>query len=304
MRTRQKMVTGFLGLASTVAAAWGAANPPLIASAEVSADGTVLMLAGVNFTATPTDAGDPGAGAQAPPGVSLALTPLPVTASSATSAAATLPAVLTAGTYLVVLTRSDSEMAVSYLTVGAVGPSGGRGMAGPAGPAGRKGMPGGAGPEGSAGPEGPAFTATDEAGNTAIGLEALHALTTGSTNVALGRDALRNNTTGNLNVAVGRSALRTNSRYPLSNVAIGFEAVANGSGFMQSGIGLGSGAGGDAARGDQFVYIGHSGLADESGVIRVGTPNTHTDTYLPGTVTAPAFAGDGSALTNVRAVYQ
>ena len=39
-------------------------------------------------------------------------------------------------------------------------------------------------------------------------------------------------------------------------------------------------------------------------VIRIGTPGTYTQTHLSGTVTATAFVGHGSALTNVRAVYQ
>ena len=64
------------------------------------------------------------------PSVSLAPIPLPVTASSATWATATLPSPLNAGTYLLVLHRSDAEAATFYVTVGAVGPQG------PAGPAG------------------------------------------------------------------------------------------------------------------------------------------------------------------------
>ena len=142
MDTRATMVKAAVVLALTVMAAQAAAAPPIIASAELGAGGTTLVLAGVNFAVSPTDIEDPGAGAQAPPGVSLALTPLPVTASSATSVTAALPATLAAGTYLVVLTRSDGEMAVSYLTTRAVGPQGSPGVAGPAGPAGRKGMPG------------------------------------------------------------------------------------------------------------------------------------------------------------------
>ena len=236
--------------------------------------------------------------------MSLALTPLPVTASSATSVTATLPATLAAGTYLVVLTRSDREMAVSYLTTRAVGPQGSPGVAGPAGPAGRKGLPGAVGPAGPAGPEAEFTATTDGEGNLAVGLEALHALTTGLANVALGRDALRSNTTGHLNLAVGGSALRSNNSYPVANTAVGFEAFANADRFFSDGIAVGRGAGRDVAPRRNVIYVGHPGLADEAGVIRVGAPATHTHTHLPGTVTAPAFAGDGSALTNVRAVYQ
>ena len=286
MDTRATMVKAAVVLALTVMAAQAAAAPPIIASAELDAGGTTLVLAGVNFAVSPTDIEDPGAGAQAPPGVSLALTPLPVTASSATSVTAALPATLAAGTYLVVLTRSDGEMAVSYLTTRAVGPQGSPGVAGPAGPEAE-------------------FTPTADAeGNLAVGLEALHALTTGLANVALGRDALRGTTTGTLNVAVGGSALRSDDSYPVANTAVGFEAFANAGGFFHRGIAVGRGAGRDVAPGANVIYVGHPGLADEAGVIRVGAPATHTHTHLPGTVTAPAFAGDGSALTNVRAVYQ
>ena len=244
MRMRTTMVMAVVGLALTVMAAPAAATPPLIASAQASADQTTLVIAGVNFVVAPTDTEDPGAGAARPPGVSLALTPLPVTASSATSVTATLPAMLPAGTYLVVLARSDSELAVSYLTVGAVGPRGSPGTAGPAGPAGRKGMPGAIGPAGPAGPAAEFTARADAEGNLAVGLEALHALTTGRLNVALGGDALRHNTSGLLNLAVGSSALRGDSRsHPLANTAVGFEAFANGSGFFSRAIGLGAGPG-------------------------------------------------------------
>ena len=94
------------GLAAAVGAEEQAAAAPLIASAKVSADRATLTVGGLNF------------GADAP-SVSLALTPLPVTASSATSVTATLPASLEAGTYLLLLTRSDREAAAFYVTVDA-----------------------------------------------------------------------------------------------------------------------------------------------------------------------------------------
>ena len=96
---------------------------PLIASAQVSADQTTLTLTGLNFATTGSLDGPL-------PSLSLALTPLPVTASSATWATATLPSPLNAGTYLLVLQRGDAEAATFYVTVGAVGPQGPTGPAG------------------------------------------------------------------------------------------------------------------------------------------------------------------------------
>ena len=85
------------GLALAVVAAPVAANTPLIASAQVSADGTALVLAGVNFAVTSTDSENGGTVSTAVQSVSLALTSLPVTDSSATSVTATLPATIRRG---------------------------------------------------------------------------------------------------------------------------------------------------------------------------------------------------------------
>ena len=95
------------------------AGAPLIASALVSTDLTTLTITGLNLASSSA-----GNGGEAFPSVSLALTALPVTASSATLVTATLPASLQAGTYLLLLSRSDGEAAAFYVTVGAVGPQG------------------------------------------------------------------------------------------------------------------------------------------------------------------------------------
>ena len=116
------------GLASVLAAPAEPAAAPLIASAAVSGDQTALTITGLNLVTAGTE--NPNG---ALPSVSLALTPLPVMASSATSVTATLPSPLEAATYLLLLNRSDEQAAAFYVTVGAVGP---QGPAGPAGPAG------------------------------------------------------------------------------------------------------------------------------------------------------------------------
>ena len=94
------------GLTTAVVAEGQALANSLIASAKVSADRTTLTVAGLNFA---TDG--------VPPSVALALTPLPVTASSATAVTAALPASLEAGTYLLLLTRGDQQAAAFYVTV-------------------------------------------------------------------------------------------------------------------------------------------------------------------------------------------
>ena len=104
------------------------APAPLIASAQVSGDQTTLTLTGLNLAAA---AGESTDGVL--PSVSLALTPLPLTASSPTLVTATLPAPLEAGTYLVLLQRSGDQAATFYVTVGAVGPQGPAGAASPLG---------------------------------------------------------------------------------------------------------------------------------------------------------------------------
>ena len=303
VRIRPMMSMVVAGLASLgLSPAEATAEPPLIAAAQVSTDRAALVMTGEHFVVAPTDTEGEGADPPASPTVSLALTPLAVTASSATSATASLPAMVEAGTHLVVLTRSDGQMAVFYLTTDAVGPQGSPGVAGPAGPAGRKGMPGLPGPQGLPGPEGPAFVATVGQMNTALGLEALHARTTGQLNMALGRDALRSNATGYSHVAIGASALRTVAGH-LTNSAVGHEALGTLL-FGAANIALGKGAGLAQDRGYDNIYIGSPGLSGEWNAIRIGTPTIHTQTYLSGVVNAGAFVGDGSALTNVRAVYQ
>ena len=296
-RTTRVMLAAWLALAGIAAPATATTTTPLIASAQVSADLTTLVITGLNFATPPSGTDAPGT-TPAAPTVSLALTPLPVTASSATSVTATLPAALGAGTYLLVLTRSDRELAIFYLTIGAVGPQGVPGTAGPAGPAGQ----GLAGPQGPEGPPGPAFSPTDARYNVIIGLNALASNTLGGQNVALGYRALTTATTSGLNVAIGGSALAstTTANY---NTAIGASALGlNTTGA--SNIGLGVNAGFNNVTGSNNIFIGHQGLATDSGVVRIGVPGVQTQTHLPGTVTATAFVGDGSALTNVRAVYR
>jgi hypothetical protein len=81
-------------------------------------------------------------------------------------------------------------------------------------------------------------------GNTAVGIAALGANTTGSGNVAIGNSALAKNTTGFQQVAIGDSALYNNIVDPAndySNVAVGYTSLfSNTTGDNNTGLGWGA----------------------------------------------------------------
>src|SRR5204863_403697 len=87
-------------------------------------------------------------------------------------------------------------------------------------------------------------------GNTAVGTEAADFLATGDYNVALGYRAGLNTATGSHNIFIGDFA------------------------------------GQNITAGSNNIDIGNIGVANDSGIIRIGTVGTHTATYLAGTVHA------------------
>ncbi len=128
--------------------------------------------------------------------------------------------------------------------------------------------------------------------NTACGTGALHTNTTGTYNTASGTQALYYNSTGYYNSATGRDALRFNTTGNY-NTASGVQALyANTTGSRN--IALGINAGDSLTTGSNNIDIGHHGIAGESGIIRIGTSGTHTDTYLSGII-----HGNGSGLTGI-----
>ncbi len=132
--------------------------------------------------------------------------------------------------------------------------------------------------------------------NTANGEASLGHNLSGSGNTTMGLGSLYENTTGNQNTAIGEYTLGNATGN--GNTAVGTEALFT----LTTGdynIALGSGAGDNLTTGDNNIDIGNQGVAGEAGIIRIGTPGTHTATYLAGTVNATAFVGDGSGLTNL-----
>lgn len=189
------------------------------------------------------------------------------------------------------------------------------------GPQGAQGDPGEKGEQGDAGPPGPAGTEPDLPGenvadggsgalnaltsgtfNTAMGARALLYLTTGTANTAFGHDSLIYNN-GSQNSAFGMQALRSN--LGASNTAIGQNALGGGEegnshGDNNTAVGvaalfhndggnnntaLGVNAGDAHVDGDNNIYVGNTGVASESNIIRLGQPGTQTDTFLTGNIT-------------------
>jgi len=169
--------------------------------------------------------------------------------------------------------------------------------------------------------------ANSVASNTALGVTALSANTTGNTNTAIGGSALNSNTTangnvgvgyqtlysnvtGNANVAVGPEALWENlgnantalGAYALysnttgvSNIAIGSDAL----GYIATGsynTSLGTDSGTNLENGSNNIFIGYNAQpssATVSNEVTIGDDNI-TVTRLKGSVTAPSL-GIGTA---------
>ncbi len=120
--------------------------------------------------------------------------------------------------------------------------------------------------------------------NTAVGLNALTADTTGQYNVAVGSGALQNNTTGNFNMAIGTEALQQNNAN--FNLAIGFRVL-----FMNTTGNHLTGIGAAALRNNTTAGFNTAVGADALRETTIGEDNT--------AIGAEALSGNTSSEFNV-----
>ncbi|MGH8092464.1 MAG: tail fiber domain-containing protein [Chthoniobacterales bacterium] len=132
--------------------------------------------------------------------------------------------------------------------------------------------------------------------NVAVGLSAASSVTTGADNTAVGVGALQHDTIGGDNVAIGHASIELAQGGSLNtavgsysslfvdggtqNTSIGYSSLSN----VRSGsynIAVGSTAG-SALRLNNNIAIGSIGTKLDSGTIRLGTPGTHSATYIAG----------------------
>ena len=162
-----------------------------------------------------------------------------------------------------------------------------------------------------------AISASDGSGNTAVGSNAMRqgqTNTDGSYNTAVGVRALTNGDDGDYNTAIGASSIekvegdnnsglgnRTlfNTTTGDANTAVGSNAGdTNTTGSNNTLIGSNSDVGSNNLT--NATAIGYNAIVDASNKIRLGDSNI-TLVETSGTVSASAFVGDGSGLTNLPA---
>lgn len=162
-----------------------------------------------------------------------------------------------------------------------------------------------------------AISSSDGSGNTAVGSNAMRqgqTNTDGSYNTAVGVRALSNGDDGDYNTAIGASSIekvegdnnsglgnRTlfNTTTGDANTAVGSNAGdTNTTGSNNTLIGSNSDVGSNNLT--NATAIGYNAIVDASNKIRLGDSNI-TLVETSGTVSASAFVGDGSGLTNLPA---
>jgi uncharacterized coiled-coil protein SlyX len=125
--------------------------------------------------------------------------------------------------------------------------------------------------------------------NTAIGHSALQSNSDGDYNTANGAGTMINNTSGLRNTANGAFTMWFNTTGS-ANTANGANALFNNT-TGSANIALGHRAGFYLTTGSHNIDIGNDGRADESGRIRIGTPNLQTATFIAGIRDVTVAAG-------------
>jgi hypothetical protein len=124
--------------------------------------------------------------------------------------------------------------------------------------------------------------------NTAVGDRALEANISGVSNIAIGALAMQANTSSLFSVAVGVGALMANQT--TGNTAVGHLALSsNTTGGVNTAIGYQAGSA--LTTGDNNIDIGNTGVAGESGTIRIGDPAVTTACFIAGINGATASGG-------------
>lgn len=151
--------------------------------------------------------------------------------------------------------------------------------------------------------------------NTGIGMEALYSNSIGNGNTAVGEVALVNNTAGGYNTANGYYSMVANNTgqynsgfgsYTLRNntfgnynTAIGVYAL-SGNTTGSSNIGIGWNAGSVPKLGASNILIGHPGLANDTGVIRIGFQGTQRFTQIAGIYNTKLATGGQAVYVNSK----
>ena len=135
--------------------------------------------------------------------------------------------------------------------------------------------------------------------NVAVGSNALSSNITGNYNTALGYESLSRNTSGNENLALGQLALGFSTSGG-NNTAVGSSAGESLNTVSDRNTFIGSGA--DTTSGTTLTNataIGADATVTSSNTIQLGDENV-TLVQSSGTISATAFVGDGSGLTNLN----
>ncbi len=131
--------------------------------------------------------------------------------------------------------------------------------------------------------------------NTAVGQAALLTNSTGTNNTGVGYQAGGSISTASYNVAVGSQAF--NNGTGEFSVAIGAQALQNSTADFN--IGIGYQAGNAVVAGPYNIDIGNLGVANDAGVIRIGTAPNQTSAFIAG-ITGVTVTGGAQVMVDAN----